>query len=326
MKYFLPLLLIQLFAISVFGQLIRTGSFVADSPTYPITGDVTVTENAGVMTVVFESNFSTIQGITLEVFLSKTGTLNTSTDLKISTMPLDNGSPFMAPITGMRTFNVPAGTTITDFDHVLVQCTSANALWGNASFSPVMQAPIQRFGSFVADGPAYPISGDVTVTQDASGVLTVVFESNFATIQGITLEVFLSKTNMLVTSTDQKISLMPLDNGSPFMAPITGMRTFTAAPGTTIYDFDNVLVQCTSANALWGHANLCESNLDIPSVVNSDLNYKAGGYVTSDAVINPGLSIGYEASDFVELQDGFEVPTTTDFVANVGPSYGCVIE
>jgi len=110
------------------------------------------------------------------------------------------------------------------------------------------------------------------------------------------------------------------------MAPITGMMTFTAAPGTTIYDFDNVLVQCTSANALWGHANLCESNLDIPTVVNSDLNYRAEGYITSEALINPGLMIGYEASDFVELKDGFEVPITTDFEAIAGPTYGCVIE
>jgi len=47
---------------------------------------------------------------------------------------------------------------------------------------------------------------------------------------------------------------------------------------------------------------------------------------TSSAFVSSGLSIGYEASDFVELQDGFEVPTSTDFVANVGALYGCVIE
>ena len=138
-------------------------------------------------------------------------------------------------------------------------------MWGNVSLSPPQAAPpAQRSGSFVANNPAlYPISGDVSVSEQG-GVLTVVFESNFATIQGLRLEVFLSKSNQLDTSTDQMISLLPLDDGSDFMSPITGMRTFTAAAGTSIYDFDNVLIQCTIANVLWGHANLCESNLDIP--------------------------------------------------------------
>jgi len=327
MKIVNATLLFLLICMTSYSQLTRTGSFVAaDSSTYPITGDVTVTENSGVMTVVFETNFSTIQGFVLEVFLSKTGILDTNTDLKISTMPLDSGSPFMSPITGMRSFTVPAGTSISDFDHVLVQCTSANVLWGNVSLSSIQGPTMTRSGNFIADSNTYPISGDVTVTEDAAGVLTVVFESNFTTIQGFKLEVFLSKSNTLNTFTDQKISLLPLDDGSAFMSPITGMRTFTASPGTSIYDFDNVIVQCTSANALWGHANLCESDLDILDIVRSPTTFKAEQHITSSALITSGYDIGYEASDYVELENGFEVSSSTNFIANTGQGYGCVIE
>jgi len=226
----------------------------------------------------------------------------------------------------MRTFTVPSGTNINDFDNVLVQCTSASVLWGNASLAPVAHAPIQRTGNFIAnDGNVYPISGDVTVSQE-NGILTVVFESNFATIQGVKLEVFLSKSNALNPATDQKISLEPLDNGSPFMSPITGMRTFTAAQGTNIYEFDNVIVQCTSVNTLWGYANLCETNLDIPIVANTDLIYRAEDYISSAAMINSGLNIGYESSDYVELIEGFEVKKFSDFHAKAGSLYGCLVE
>ncbi len=306
-----------------FAQSIRTGSFVANDPgVYPISGDVTMSNTNGISTVTFESNFATIQGITLEVFLAKTSALNTSTDVKISLQPLDAGSSFMAPITGMRTFAVPAGIDLLDFDNILVQCTSANVLWGHATLGSL---EIIRTGSFVANDPdVYPISGDVKLSS-TNGNLSVTFESNFATIQGITLEVFLAKTSALNTSTDVKISQQPLDAGSSFMAPITGMRTFAVPAGIDLLDFDNILVQCTSANVLWGHVNICEGIVDIVANPIPDGLYSAQD-ITSHTVVDVPASVQFESSTTIQLDTGFEVPFTSEFEANVGPIYGCVVE
>lgn len=119
---------------NVHSQCTRTGNFVAADPSqYPISGDATIIDNGNELMVRFEENFATVQGAMLEVFLSKTGTLDTANDLKISSDPLDRGSATGTPISGVHEFAVPSGITVEDFDHVLIQCTTINALWGNVA-------------------------------------------------------------------------------------------------------------------------------------------------------------------------------------------------
>lgn len=182
-----------------------------------------------------------------------------------------------------------------------------------------------RTGSFVPDSPTYPISGDVSFSY-LNGVSMVTFESNFSTIQGITLEVFLSKTNTLDLNTDVKISLLPLDDGSAFMSPITGMRTFPVPASIDIFDFDNIIVQCTSANLQWGYANICENQLDVTLNPIPEGLYRAAQEITSQASVEVSASVHFESSNTIQLNDGFVVPSSSSFEAQVGPSSGCVIQ
>lgn len=136
MKHFItPLFILFSFQISI-AQSSKSGSFVANLPSiYPIVGTVNMTEDNGTLSVTFEDDFATVQGIRLEVFLSVTGDLNTANDVKISSAPLDDGTSMNTPISGTRSFTAPAGTGIDDFDYVIVYCTSASTLWGSALMS-----------------------------------------------------------------------------------------------------------------------------------------------------------------------------------------------
>lgn len=181
-----------------------------------------------------------------------------------------------------------------------------------------------RTGSFIPDSPTYPISGDVSFSQ-VNGIKTVTFESNFSTIQGITLEVFLSKTNVLDVNTDVKISILPLDDGSPFMSPITGMRTFAVPANIDLFDFDNIIVQCTSANLQWGYANICEPLLDVTLNPIPDGLYRAAQDITSQTSVAAPASVRFESAQTILLNGGFEVPHTSAFVAHIDSASGCTI-
>lgn len=129
----------------VFGQMYlsaqcsKSGDFVAADPNaYPISGTASyVVDDQGNQMVRFEENFATVQGATLLVFLSKTGALDTDNDIQISESKLGPGIGTGDPITGLHEFPVPAEISISDFDHVLIQCVSINALWGNVAFGEV---------------------------------------------------------------------------------------------------------------------------------------------------------------------------------------------
>jgi len=278
-----------------------------------------MTDDGSSITVDFLSNFATIQGITLEVFLSKTNSLNTSTDVLISTIPLGPGVPFQGAISGAHSYTVPTGVDVNDFDFVLVQCTSANILWGYAN---LVNTEVIRNGNFVANMPSvYPISGDVILTSN-NGAMTVDFASNFATIQGITLEVFLSKTNSLNTATDVLVSTIPLGPGIPFQGPITGAHTFNVPAGIGLYEYSYVLVQCTSANILWGYANICDMELTLNQQPLPAEIYLAED-INSSAILTTSGSYSFEASNDVGLSEGFQVPLSTLFIADAGTGVGC---
>ena len=93
-------------------------------------------------------------------------------------------------------------------------------------------AQCSRGGSFVQSDPAYSISGDAYLTFTTSGDKDVIFDSNFMTVQGIDLRVYLSKTDDILAfgSEAVEVSTGPLlgDNGmtTPVLSPITGMKTF----------------------------------------------------------------------------------------------------
>lgn len=123
-------------------------------------------------------------------------------------------------------------------------------------------AQCSRSGSFVQSDPAYSISGDANITFTTSGNKDVIFESNFATVQGADLRVYISKTDDIATPGSDAIQVSGrLENdaggfGGPGTAPITGMMTFSIPPSTTLADFDFIVIQCIAINERWGHVAL----------------------------------------------------------------------
>jgi len=96
-----------------------------------------------------------------------------------------------------------------------------------------VNAQCGRSGTFVQSDPAYSISGTANITFTTGGDKNVIFESDFATVQGADLRVYLSKTDdILATGSDAiEISSSALENdgggfGGPGVSPITGMKTF----------------------------------------------------------------------------------------------------
>lgn len=134
---FLFIAIFTIWIVSIQAQCVRSGAFVANDPArYPLSGDGSLVFNeGGNMKAKFDENFATVQGLALEVFLSKTGILDTDTDVKISTTPLGEGITTGGPITGEHIFDIPADIAIEDFDHLLIQCTSINELWGNIALT-----------------------------------------------------------------------------------------------------------------------------------------------------------------------------------------------
>lgn len=123
-------------------------------------------------------------------------------------------------------------------------------------------AQCSRSGSFVQSDPAYDISGDASLIFTNSGDKNVIFDSNFVTVQGLDLRVYLSKTDDILAlgSEALEVSTGPLlgDNGmsSPVLSPITGMKSFTAPSTVELADFSFIVIQCIGINERWGYVAL----------------------------------------------------------------------
>lgn len=130
-----------------------------------------------------------------------------------------------------------------------------------ASFK-FINAQCARSGTFVQSDPLYSISGDANITFTTSGDKDVIFEPNFATVQGADLRVYLSKTDDINTTGSDAIQISgQLENdaggfGGPGTSPITGMMTFPIPSDTELADFDFIVIQCISINERWGHVAL----------------------------------------------------------------------
>ena len=136
-RFTLLLLILSTSSILFGQQQIRTANFIANNSTvYPITGSVEfVKEEDGTQTVNFKNDFATVQGITLEVFLSTDADYDAADDFKISDDPIGMGVAMGIAITGPRSFVVPPEVDIATYDYVIVQCTTASTLWGYAELS-----------------------------------------------------------------------------------------------------------------------------------------------------------------------------------------------
>ena len=134
-------------------------------------------------------------------------------------------------------------------------------------------AQCSRSGSFVQSDPLYAISGDANITFTTSGDKNVIFESNFATVQGADLRVYVSKMDDINSPGADPIQISgQLENdaggfGGPGTSPITGMMTFSLPNSVELSDFDYIVIQCIAINERWGHVTLgANSGLDCESL------------------------------------------------------------
>lgn len=131
-----------------------------------------------------------------------------------------------------------------------------------ATTNQFINSQCERSGSFIQSDPQYSISGDAKVTFTTSGDKDVIFESNFATVQGADLRVYLSKTDDIATAGSDAVQISgQLENdaggfGGPGTSPITGMMTFSVPSNTELDDFDFIVIQCIAINERWGHVVL----------------------------------------------------------------------
>ncbi|UZO81477.1 T9SS type A sorting domain-containing protein [Aquimarina sp. ERC-38] len=128
------------FCVTAIAQCVRSGSFEGGprENIYPISGTGKIEFSVGeTAQVIFDSDFRTVQGITLLTFLSTDGKYDQGVDLEVSNnQPLesDNGNPNMGnAITGMKSFNIPDGVSINDYQYIILQCVSANVTWGTVA-------------------------------------------------------------------------------------------------------------------------------------------------------------------------------------------------
>jgi len=122
-------------------QCSRSGSFIQSDPQYSIsgTGNITFT-TGGAKNVIFESNFATVQGADLRVYLSKTDDIKTigADEIEVTTAQLMNdgggtGGAGVSPITGMMTFPIPGSVELDDYDYIVIQCITINERWGHVT-------------------------------------------------------------------------------------------------------------------------------------------------------------------------------------------------
>lgn len=134
----------------------------------------------------------------------------------------------------------------------------------------LFNAQCARSGNFVQSDPAYSITGTASLTFTTGGNKDVIFDSNFMTVQGLDLRVYLSKRDdILMLGADPiEVTTGPLlgDNGmtSPVLSPITGMKTFAVDqimyPNVDLDTYDYIVIQCIGINERWGYVNLGTPN------------------------------------------------------------------
>jgi hypothetical protein len=156
--------------------------------------------------------------------------------------------------------------------------------------SQLVLAQCSRSGTFVQSDPTYFLSGSANVTFDSNGDKNVIFESDFESVQGADLRVYLSKTDDILTSGSDAIEITTSallgDNGrtSPPQSPITGMKAFPISdalfPDIQIEDFDFIVIQCIAINERWGYANLgpevgsdCSNASSVENTLSSNISF-----------------------------------------------------
>ena len=131
----------------------------------------------------------------------------------------------------------------------------------SASFQ-LINAQCSRSGTFIQSDPAYSISGTGNITFSTSGDKDVIFESNFATVQGADLRVYISKTNDINSPGADAIAVSPQlmndggGTGGAGVSPITGMMTFPMPISAELDTYSFIVIQCIVIDERWGYVTL----------------------------------------------------------------------
>lgn len=111
-----------------------------DVPGYQSSGEVTLTEfSDGSITLSLGTDFMTDRGPDVQIFLVNT-LGDVSGGLFIADIGTEGGDPHFR---GARTYNVPSGTSLEDYDFITLQCFRFNnILWGEGTFATAVVTSI----------------------------------------------------------------------------------------------------------------------------------------------------------------------------------------
>lgn len=102
-------------------------TFIKASGGYNIYGTATLSSDAGVLTLTFDKNFSTVSGPDLHVYLAKNNqspTVAGNTNLELAALK---------SLSGEQSYTLTQGVKIDDYDNVLIHCKGGNHFWGGGT-------------------------------------------------------------------------------------------------------------------------------------------------------------------------------------------------
>lgn len=236
-------------------MIVRSAGLVADGAggAPDATGTVNVVRNRGLLSVQLGADFMQEMGPgDTQLLLARTGD-------NIDTQRGADAASVSAPLgiipngaSGERSFELPAGTDIDDFDYVVVWCPTAGVNFGAAELP-------KRSGTLVADGAggAPDATGSVTLMRDASGQLLIELGADFMQEMGPgDTQLILARTSENVDTqrgadpASASMSLGIIPNGA------SGMQSFAIPDGVDLDLFDFAIVWCPTAGVNFGAASL----------------------------------------------------------------------
>lgn len=133
MKKVLTILLISILGnISFAAECTReASSWVKPNGGYDITGTVTFRDSNGVKTLIFSSNFSTLSGPDIYIYLGSKNANPTNVDndsYELAYMPSQSGA---------QEYDIPSSIDISDYDYVLIHCKQYNHFWGGGQLGSI---------------------------------------------------------------------------------------------------------------------------------------------------------------------------------------------
>jgi hypothetical protein len=127
MKYiYLALLVIS--SLSVYSQNCKVSGVFYDSKDIETSGEIKIeTNKKGRLFIVLSKEFKTEEGPDLDIYLSKTETVDSTSSVRIQAL---------VSLTGFQKYAVDKSINLSDYKYLVIHCTKWNHWYGTAKLEP----------------------------------------------------------------------------------------------------------------------------------------------------------------------------------------------